>query len=115
MPLSYIKRLNTLYEEWFERYDLSPTLVLESDSLDWISDLDHRIAGGGQARISREVIGQSTIQKLESHRIDLIHLGSPAAVLLHVEDLIQSDSSGLLILVGAEHEAAAVRDDRLPP
>jgi len=43
IPLTYIKRLHTLYEEWFERYDRSPTLVLPIDRLDYIQDLVDRI------------------------------------------------------------------------
>jgi deoxyadenosine/deoxycytidine kinase len=43
VPLSYIRRLNTLYEEWFERYDLSPTLILETDRMDYVTDLVDRI------------------------------------------------------------------------
>lgn len=42
IPLSYIRRLNALYEEWFTRYDRSPTLVIEVDRLDYIQDVvDH--------------------------------------------------------------------------
>ena len=43
IPLDYIKRLHTLYEEWFSRYDRSPTLVLPIDRLDYIQDLVDRI------------------------------------------------------------------------
>jgi deoxyadenosine/deoxycytidine kinase len=43
VPLSYIKGLNALYEGWFESYDLSPTVVIESDRLDYISDMLDRI------------------------------------------------------------------------
>jgi deoxyadenosine/deoxycytidine kinase len=43
LPLAYIKRLHTLYEEWFDRYDRSPTLVVEVDRLDYIQDLVDRI------------------------------------------------------------------------
>jgi deoxyadenosine/deoxycytidine kinase len=43
IPLSYIRRLNTLYEEWFSRYDRSPTLVIQIDKLDYIQDLVARI------------------------------------------------------------------------
>lgn len=42
IPLAYIRRLHTLYEEWFAHYDRSPTLVIEVDRLDYIQDLlDH--------------------------------------------------------------------------
>ena len=35
--------LNKLYEEWFQRYDRSPTLIIETDNLDYVTDLEHRI------------------------------------------------------------------------
>ncbi|MFH1131493.1 MAG: deoxynucleoside kinase [Pseudomonadota bacterium] len=43
VPISYLRRLNELYEEWFERYDLSPTLVLETDNMDYATDLIDRL------------------------------------------------------------------------
>jgi deoxyadenosine/deoxycytidine kinase len=43
VPVSYLRRLNKLYEEWFERYDLSPTLILETDKMDYVTDLVDRI------------------------------------------------------------------------
>jgi len=43
IPLRYIKKLHTLYEEWFDRYDRSPTLVIEVDRLDYIQDLVDRL------------------------------------------------------------------------
>lgn len=43
LPLSYIRRLHELYEDWFTRYDRSPTLVIEVDRLDYIQDLVDRI------------------------------------------------------------------------
>ncbi|MBV72051.1 MAG: deoxynucleoside kinase [Myxococcales bacterium] len=43
IPLRYIRRLHTLYEEWFERYDRSPTLVIQVDKLDYIQDMVDRI------------------------------------------------------------------------
>jgi deoxyadenosine/deoxycytidine kinase len=43
VPVSYLRRLNRLYEEWFQRYDLSPTLVVETDSMDYATDLIDRI------------------------------------------------------------------------
>jgi deoxyadenosine/deoxycytidine kinase len=42
IPASYLRRLNRLYEDWFASYDLSPVLVLETDKLDYLTDLvDH--------------------------------------------------------------------------
>jgi deoxyadenosine/deoxycytidine kinase len=43
IPTSYLRRLNRLYEDWFRRYDLSPVLVLETDQLDWMTDLVDRV------------------------------------------------------------------------
>ena len=43
VSLRYIRRLNELYEDWFENYDRSPTLVIQVDKLDYIQDLVARI------------------------------------------------------------------------
>jgi deoxyadenosine/deoxycytidine kinase len=43
IPTPYLRRLNRLYQEWFGRYELSPVLVLESDRLDWLTDLVDRV------------------------------------------------------------------------
>jgi deoxyadenosine/deoxycytidine kinase len=43
IPLPYLRRLNRLYEEWFRRYELSPVLKLETDRLDWLTDLVDRV------------------------------------------------------------------------
>ncbi len=43
IPLSYLSRLNRLYEDWFRRYDHSPALKLETDRLDWLTDLVDRV------------------------------------------------------------------------
>lgn len=43
IPTAYLRSLNRLYEEWFERYDRSPTIVLDTDDLDYLNDLEHRI------------------------------------------------------------------------
>lgn len=42
IPTAYLKRLNDLYENWFERYTLSPVLVLPTDTLDYVTDLVDR-------------------------------------------------------------------------
>jgi len=42
IPLSYLKRLEGLYENWIEGYSLSEVLVLESDKLDFVHDLVDR-------------------------------------------------------------------------
>ena len=43
IPVNYLSRLNRLYEEWFRRYNLSPVLKLETDRLDWLTDLVDRV------------------------------------------------------------------------
>jgi deoxyadenosine/deoxycytidine kinase len=43
IPLDYIRRLNTLYEDWMSRYSLSPTLVWESDDADYLTHIVDRI------------------------------------------------------------------------
>jgi len=42
IPLSYLKRLERLYEDWIARYTLGEVLVLDSDRLDFVSDLVDR-------------------------------------------------------------------------
>ena len=43
VPLAYLKRLDRLYENWIESYDMSEVLVLETDRLDYIHDIVHRL------------------------------------------------------------------------
>ena len=43
VPLSYLKRLDRLYENWIDAYRMSDVLVLETDKLDYINDLIHRL------------------------------------------------------------------------
>jgi deoxyadenosine/deoxycytidine kinase len=43
IPAGYLRRLNVLYEEWFAHYDLSPVLTLETDKLDYLTDLVDRV------------------------------------------------------------------------
>jgi deoxyadenosine/deoxycytidine kinase len=43
IPLAYLKRLEKLYENWIESYDMSEVLILETDKLDYIHDLVHRL------------------------------------------------------------------------
>jgi len=42
IPLAYLKRLERLYEDWIANYDLGDVLVLDSDRLDFVSDLVDR-------------------------------------------------------------------------
>ena len=43
MPLSYLRRLHRLYESWVDSYHFGDVLVLESDRLDYVNDLVHRL------------------------------------------------------------------------
>lgn len=43
IPLAYLKRLDRLYEQWFEQYSRSEVLVLETDKIDYVNDLMHRL------------------------------------------------------------------------
>ena len=43
VPLAYLKRLDRLYEDWIKSYEMSEVLVLETDKLDYIHDLIHRL------------------------------------------------------------------------
>jgi deoxyadenosine/deoxycytidine kinase len=43
IPRSYLASLERLYEAWFARYDLSPTVVIETDRLDYVERLFDRL------------------------------------------------------------------------
>lgn len=43
VPLAYLRRLERLYEGWIARYNSSDVLILETDRLDYIHDLVHRL------------------------------------------------------------------------
>ena len=43
VPLAYLKRLEKLYDAWIERYDMGEVLVLETDRLDYVNDVIHRL------------------------------------------------------------------------
>ena len=43
VPLSYLKRLERLYEQWIADYSMSDLLVLETDKLDYTQDLIYRL------------------------------------------------------------------------
>lgn len=43
IPTPYLKRLNALYEDWFSRYEMSPVLVLPTDTLDYLTNLVDRV------------------------------------------------------------------------
>jgi deoxyadenosine/deoxycytidine kinase len=42
IPLSYLKRLESLYEQWISNYSLGEVLVLDSGKLDFVNDLVDR-------------------------------------------------------------------------
>jgi deoxyadenosine/deoxycytidine kinase len=42
IPLPYLKRLERLYEQWIDNYRMSEVLVLDSERLDFVSDLVDR-------------------------------------------------------------------------
>ncbi|MCO4769410.1 MAG: deoxynucleoside kinase [Deltaproteobacteria bacterium] len=43
IPLKYIKSLQALYDDWFDRYDASPVLVINTERLDYIGDMVDRL------------------------------------------------------------------------
>lgn len=43
MPTAYLKLLQSLYEEWISRYTMGEVLVLDTDRLDYLTDLVDRI------------------------------------------------------------------------
>ncbi len=43
LPRDYVPKLNSLYNRWLAGYSLSPVVVIESDRLDYVSNLVDRI------------------------------------------------------------------------
>ncbi len=43
IPLSYLKRLERLYETWIKRYTMGEVLILDSGKLDFINDMVDRL------------------------------------------------------------------------
>lgn len=41
IPVAYLKALHALYEDWFDRYTLSETIVFQTDQLDPVTDIVH--------------------------------------------------------------------------
>jgi deoxyadenosine/deoxycytidine kinase len=39
IPDAYLRRLHRLYSRWFQSYDLSPIVVIDTDKLDYVEDL----------------------------------------------------------------------------
>ncbi|GAB5520976.1 MAG: deoxynucleoside kinase [Rhodothermales bacterium] len=40
--IEYLERLNRLYEDWVDRYDLGPKLIIDVDELDFVNEDAHR-------------------------------------------------------------------------
>lgn len=43
IPYRYLRRLHDLYENWFSRYDRSETLIIDTERVDYVHDLVHRL------------------------------------------------------------------------
>jgi deoxyadenosine/deoxycytidine kinase len=43
VPTEYLKDLNKLYDEWRGRYTMSPVIEIETDRLDYLTDLVDRL------------------------------------------------------------------------
>lgn len=43
IPVGYLRGLNTLYEDWIGRWDKSELLVVETDNMDYITDMVDRL------------------------------------------------------------------------
>ena len=43
MDLTYRKRLNRAYGRWYRRYDLGPSLVIDTEQLDYLANLFDRL------------------------------------------------------------------------
>ena len=43
IPLSYLRRLDRLYENWIANYSMSQVMVIETDRLDYVYDLIDRL------------------------------------------------------------------------
>ena len=43
LSLAYLRRLDRLYESWVENYPFGNVLVIETDRLDYVNDLIHRL------------------------------------------------------------------------
>ncbi len=39
IPDAYLRRLHRLYKDWFQRYDLSPVVHIDTGKLDYVEDL----------------------------------------------------------------------------
>ncbi len=64
IPLSYLKRLERLYEDWIAQYTLSEVLVLDSGSLNFVDDLVDR----QDVRERIEALLPSTLKRCRGQR-----------------------------------------------
>lgn len=72
IPRSYLMRLQELYEDWFSRYDLSETLVIDTDHIDYIQDLVDRIDLFQKIESNLELKANTTFQHtLEQESVKL--------------------------------------------
>jgi deoxyadenosine/deoxycytidine kinase len=39
IPDAYLRRLHKLYTQWFDSYDLSPIVIIDTDRMDYVEDL----------------------------------------------------------------------------
>ncbi len=53
--IEYLERLNTLYEDWIERYDAGPKMIIDVDELDYVNADDDR--AGVISRIDSRLFG----------------------------------------------------------
>lgn len=43
VPASYLRKLNLLYEQWFDRYEAGPVEVIDTGKLDYLTDMIDRL------------------------------------------------------------------------
>jgi len=43
VPVSYLRRLHRLYEDWISRWELSPVIEIHTDKVDYVTDLVDRL------------------------------------------------------------------------
>ncbi|MCS7286478.1 MAG: deoxynucleoside kinase [Anaerolineae bacterium] len=58
IPREYLEKLNNLYEEWIERYNLSPVLKVPADRLDFVHSSRHL-----------DLIVEKILEKLQSKEV----------------------------------------------
>ena len=60
LPATYLRHLNELYEDWYSRYDKSPTIDLSTDNMDYVTSLfDHHAT----LETFREHLGPGIIER----------------------------------------------------